>query len=172
MRETKTKRIGDFDYRVRQLSDPQGTKLLVRLTKIVVPTVAAGLKGLPDETEGMTLADLSTAAIGDALLMLSDKITEDDMAFLCDTLAADTEFSAAGGEAWVPLTGDKHHWSGRYLQKFQWIAFALEVNYADFLGGSGSIERLAGLLRAAKASKSPASSTGESNESSPASSTT
>jgi hypothetical protein len=138
--------------------------------RILTPTLGAGLKGLPESGQSVGLADLTTGAIGDALIALSDNVSEEDMEYICDTLAACTELDNVG--SWVPLAADKDHWAGRYLEKFQWLIFALEVNYADFLGGKDSINRVSAMLRSAQKSKSPASSTGEPSASSPAPTTT
>jgi hypothetical protein len=169
MREIKTKQIGSFNYRVKQLPDPMGTRLLMRLIRVLTPSLGAGLKGLPEGGEGISVAELTTKALGDAIIALGDSLSEDDFLFICDTLSTDAEFS--DGNTWFPMTSDKSHWSGRYLQKFQWLVFALEVNYADFLGGTESLARVVAMVQNAQKSKSQATSTGEPNESSPVNTT-
>jgi len=173
VRETKSKQIGSFTYKVRQLADPAGSKLLNRLTRILTAVLGAGLKGLPENAGGIGLADLTTQAIGDAIIALSANVADDDMQFICATLGSETQFCAAEGGTWFPLTSDNAHWSGRYLQKYQWLVFALEVNYADFLGGNETISRVSAMLQSAQKSRSPNSSptSGGPSASSPAAST-
>jgi len=170
MRETKDKQIGAFHYKVKQLADPKGMSLLVRLTKVLTPVLGAGLKGIPESSDGISLGELTTGAIGDALIALADRIAEDDMEYIYSTLATEATFSQ-DGSAWFPIASDSSHWSGRYLQKFQWIVFALEVNYSDFLGGPDSLARIVTMFQAVQKSKSPRTSTGGSSVSSVASTT-
>jgi len=164
MREVKTKQIGEFQYRVKQLSDPAGMRLFTRLMKILIPAIGAGLKGVPSDGQNIKIAEMTTGAVGDAIIAMAHEMTEDDFMYLYDTLATDSQFSQ-DGQAWFPMTSDSTHWSGRYLQKFQWMAFALEVNYADFLGGNDAIGRLVQMFRTGRQSSSPNISTGVPNAS-------
>lgn len=163
MRNIEKKQIGDFYYRVKQLPDPAGTRLFARLMRLFAPVLGAGLRGMPDTGEGFSISSLSTLAIGDALIMLSETISEDDFMYICETLETDCDFSSNPDDnsAWIAMKNDKTHWSGRYLQKMQWLIFALEVNYSDFLGGRESLVRAVSLIQNVSKSKSPDTSTGE-----------
>jgi len=170
MRETKTKRIGDIDYAVLQLNDTDASKLWMRLVRIFTPVMGAGLKALPDTGPELSIADLTTQAIGEALIAFSGNMTEEDYLYIYDTLSTDATFDNGNGS--VSLKLDKYHWAGRHTKKLQWIVFALEVNFSDFLGGTESIARLISMFQIAQQSKSQVTSTGDTNESSPANATT
>jgi hypothetical protein len=159
MREVRSKQIGDYQYRVRQLADPLATRVLTKLTKLVIPAFGAALKGIPDASKEIKLAELTTGAVGDALMAFTRELTEEDLLWLCDTLAAETEFTQ-DGVTWFKVTSDASHWSGRLVQKMLWLTFALEVNYADFFGGAGAIDRMFMALRSVRQSPSPSTSTG------------
>jgi hypothetical protein len=164
MRETITKTIGDVEYSVTQLPDPDGSQLFMRLVRILTPILGSGLKGLPVSLDDFSISNITTQALGEGLISFAANMTEEDFLYVYDTLIKDARFN--NGSGWVPLTSDKSHWSGRFSKKLLWIVFALEVNYADFLGGRESLARLVEMLRVARPSKYPNTSTGESNESS------
>ncbi len=140
MLETKTRKIGEIDYQVTQLPAPKGRRLLVRLYKILGPTLGSALKALPEgKGSGLSLGNLETSSIGEALVTLADVISEDELDYFCDVLAETTQFSKEPGR-WLPLKADQDfHWSGRYGRMFQWLVFALEVNYSDFLLGQAGL---------------------------------
>ena len=165
MLEEKRKRIGACEYQVRQLTVPVGRRLLVRLFKILGPAIGAAVGGLPeDKGDDISIGALNTRAIGDAITLLADTITEDELENLCEILADATEYSPEP-DRWLPLKKDSEmHWAGRYFDMFKWIAFALEVNYADFLGAQGSLGGFVSAVRkpGQSPSKSPKASTGKS----------
>jgi hypothetical protein len=171
MRDIETKQIGDFYYRVKQLPDKEGYRLFVRLTRTLMPSLASMLQGAPDDGNAVSLSALTTKMLGDAVMQLAMNLDEDVFQSIYETLAIDCSISNDDTN-WVPLKSDKEHWSGRFAQMMQFIVFALEVNYADFLGGKGSIARLVTMVRSVQKSKYPATSTGVPSESSPAPDTT
>lgn len=139
MLETREKRIGDVTYQVTQLPAPSGRRLLVRLYKVLGPAIAAALRGLPESSESLSLGNLQTAAIGDAMLELAQTLTEDELDHVCEIFSQHTLFSREP-EKWQPLKVEKDlHWSGNFLNMFKWLAFCLEVNYSDFLSEQGGL---------------------------------
>lgn len=139
MLESQEKKIGEIMYRVTQLPALPGRKLLVRLYKTLGPTIGAALKGLPDSGSSVSLGSLESSSIGDALTALAHDLTEDDLEYVVTTLTGTTEFSRETNK-WLPLRNElDDHWAGKYLQMFQWIAFGLQVNYADFLAVKTSL---------------------------------
>lgn len=173
MLQTEERLIGGVTYQVTQLAAPQGRKLLVRLYKVLGPTLGAALRGMPDDASA-SLGSLETGAIGDALIKLAEVISEEELEYVCSTLAAHTQFSREPGR-WLPLKQDEQfHWAGRYHHMFQWIGFALQVNYAAFLAEQPALSGFVSALKsraATAASPSPQSSTGNCTES-PAAPTT
>lgn len=170
MRETKNKQIGDVEYSVVQLPDIEASRLWMRLVRIFAPVMGAGLKALPDKSAELSIGNLTTQAIGEALISFAGNMTEEDYLYLYDTFSIDAQFN--NGSGWVPLKSDKSHWAGRHTKKLQWLVFAMEVNYSDFLGGTESIARLISMFRSALQSKSQVTLAGEPRESSQASTTT
>lgn len=155
MLETRQKKIGEVEYQVRQLTAPVGRKLLVRLFKVLGPPLSAAFAGLPEGEGGaVSIGDLKTRALADAIMLLADTISEEELEHIVTVLAESTQYSKEP-DKWLSLKTDKDfHWSGKFLNMFQWIAFCLEVNYADFLGGS---ESLAGFVSAIKPERVPPS---------------
>lgn len=165
MLESQQKRIGDIDYQVTQLPAPAGRRLLVRLYKVLGPALAAALKSLPESSGGISLGELQTSAIGDAMFELAQSITEDELDHVCNVFASQTLFSRESGK-WLPLKDfEDSHWSGNYLQMFQWIGFCLEANYSSFLSGAGGLKGLSSQILQTKESNSQPKSTGKSTES-------
>lgn len=158
MLDTRTKKIGEYEYQVRQLTAPIGRKLLVRLFKVLGPSISAGLSSLPDdEGKELSLGDLKANALGDAVAILAETITEGELEHVVETLSEATQYSGEP-DRWLPLKRDaEFHWAGRFLQMFQWIAFCLEVNYSDFLGGQVNLSGFGSAKRTedAQASQSP-----------------
>lgn len=129
--EVKSKQIGDCTYRVRQLPAIQGRKVLVRLMKMFGPA----LESLGKNTE---------ANIGSMLSGALENLDEEVFESLCDTFAKYTEFELPNGN-YVGL-GEvgmfDQHFTGKYGQMLQWLAFCVQVNFADFLGVlSGAVKK-------------------------------
>lgn len=174
MLESKRTTIGEYQYEMTLLTAPVGRRLLVRLFKTLGPAVSAALAGLPEgKDDKIGLGDLSTRAIGDAVGMLAETISEAELDNICEILAKVTEYSPDGGNRWLPMSkgeGVDEHWAGRYLDMFKWIVFGLEVNYSDFLDAPRSLVGLVSAQGNGKGSKSKSQekSTGTSTESPPA----
>lgn len=139
MIETKSKKIGDVTYRVRQLKATSGRKILVRLLKVFGPALDA-----VDTKGGINIG----ALLGGALQGLDEETVDS----LCDTFAQQTEFELANGN-FVGLGEAGQfdlHFAGKYVEMTQWLVFCVQVNFADFLGV---------LSAAAKKSAPPATAT-------------
>ena len=116
MKKPQKKTIDGVEYTVTPLGAITGTDVLMALTKLLGPLM--GNKSM----EGL-LSNLKT----------------DDIKFLCTTFAETTSVTilAQGGKkVTVPLAGDffDEHFAQKYMQMFEWLAFCVEVNYADFFG--------------------------------------
>ncbi len=134
LRTTQSKKIGDFTYEVTQLGAITGSKVFVRLLRMIGPAFVG------------KNADLGR---------IFESLKEEDVQFLYDTFAPLT---------FIPGVGqlDKSfdfHFVGRYMAMVQWLIFCLQVNYGDFLKGKDL-----GAVGAAMASlsSSPTNVTGQS----------
>ncbi len=174
MLEAQKRTIGEHTYEVTQLTAPIGRKLLVRLFKVLGPPIGAALAGLPEgDGDGVATGDLKTKAIGDAVMMLAETLTESELEHLVETLTPTTLYSLEA-DKWLQLKDDNEfHWAGRFLDMFAWIGFCLECNYSDFLGGQTSLAGIASAMSRGNLSPSPSqrTSTGTSTESPQASDT-
>lgn len=146
MRVEKSKEIEGITFTVQQLGGKRAMRLWTKLFRIVAPALAKTLEG--NSLTGMTLAKLDLKSLGDAVQLLTDKLTPDEFDAMRDELF-ETAFAVWEGQT-VPLNRMQDEiFAGRVLLAFKVLRFALEVNYGDFLGG------LLGAMPAA-ASKSPA----------------
>jgi len=123
MREPQKKTIDGVTFEVTPLGYSTGRKAFVRLSKAVGPALAEAAGGGPDP-------DMA-AALGS----LVQNVEDDDLEWFADVLGKTTRFSSDGGDKWPFLTEANREvlFSGRIFLFFQWLAFALEVNFSDFL---------------------------------------
>lgn len=149
MIQTEEKLIGEHTYFVTQLGALQGRKLLRRLVAIAGPALAELVKELPPASKdgrGFDLGALNLSTVGAAVEALTERMTEEELEHVCNVLAARTEVQL-DPERRVPLQSIFDvHFAGRYSAMFQWLAFALEVNFRDFFAGSGTGTHLLGSL--------------------------
>lgn len=110
MIESKTKTIGNHDYRVTQLGALKGRKVLTRLFKVIGPVVAAAVSG------------------GQNLAHALDGVDEDTVEYLCDAFAARTEVDGVALDKVFEI-----HFAGNYAEMVKWLAFCVEFNFASFL---------------------------------------
>lgn len=131
--QKQTITIDGAKYTVTPLGALVGMRMLARITRIV----------------GGSLADVvslkaAAAAIGTALAGFAERLTEEDVVYLCDTFMESTQLEAEPGKV-VPLKGVFNtHFAGRYVELFEWLKFCAEVNFGP----------LAKALKAAKAQPS------------------
>lgn len=160
--------IGGTTFRVVVFGAKQGRSVLLRLLKMVGPSLGSFVGGL-GRGAGKDADAAVALGIGEAMHELAARLAQSEVEGILDELAKHTV---------VVLPGDKEPrlsdvfddlFAGRYQDMVAWAAFALEVNYAGFFGGSGPgglLSRLMTLIP--QASPSPSTSTGTSGESSAA----
>jgi hypothetical protein len=145
-------------FTVQQMGGKAGGKLFVRLSSYLFPAVgqlgeALGKmdfsKGLSSDLDVGSVARGISAASG----VLFDKLTEQEYEELLAKLleTAYVEVNGKTVQLW-PLWDDVM--AGKVLTQLKLLAFALEVNYSDFLPALGVLNRVA-----AGASDSEVSST-------------
>lgn len=126
-KKTERKKIGDHTYVVTQFGALRGREVLFRLTTMMGPALSGIFKG-----------GLSEAGLGEALLTWSSSAKVEDFTWLCDQFAEVTkvEERTSTGHAIASDLGKvfDDHFVGKYTEMLQWLAFAVTVNFADFLG--------------------------------------
>lgn len=132
-RETQEKTIDGYIYQVNQLSAPVGRRLFFELKALIGPSVAELLKGVGDAKSGK-LMDMDMGWVASAVAAISEDVTPGVYQGTYETLASQTMFGEEGTGKFVPLEKNQEHFKGRFMSEFKWMAFALEVNYSDFLG--------------------------------------
>lgn len=151
--ETKEKTIGDHAFQVTQLPATKARKLLTRLFKLAGPSVGKALEGLgktlkqpgvqKKEGEGLTinLRDLDLSKLSDAITLLAQNVFEDDFEYVVAALLEGERVRIQIDGKWPVLTLESSDliFAGKLDQMFKLIAFALEVNFAGFFGGSGAL---------------------------------
>lgn len=134
--KAQTRTIGDDVYRVHPVAFGVGRKALIKLVKIVAPMLAAAsAPGTKDDK----IAALLTA--------LPESLSEDDVEYFADVMGAASWIDHADGRQQALVKQNRELLFGhKYLEFFQWLGFALEVNYAPFF--SGVKDALAGFIPA------------------------
>jgi hypothetical protein len=156
--------IGNTTYSVTQLTWGKSNALWVRLLNALGPSVGK-LAGGWDPKKGVLGND-----VGPAIERLSRDLSADDIEAVVNTLLeAQTIRMTRDGKSPI-LDREKWelHFTGKYLESLKVIAFALEVNFGDFLGGLQDALASKGEAPAApepSSSESPQASTGTSGES-------
>lgn len=171
MLETREKQIGGVTYKVTQLSCTEGERVFLRVLDISGEPVAAFLRGIADGSKAPELVGMASAF---EVISKRLRAREEDYFYVRNKLAASTSVVVGSNEPKLPDILE-HHFAGKYEQLAQWLAFALEVNYSGFFGGSNGI---GDVLRRAMATRSPSKSpsisapAGQSSASQPAAGTT
>ncbi len=142
MRQTLDKQIGDDVYIVNQLGALEGRKVLARLFQMF-GGVVAGMAG-PGKTD----------LVG-GFVSLANPITEDQPEFFCNTFAKFTQVRTPDGKTRVLKDIFDDHFVGKYREMIEWLAFCLEVNFANFLAGVGGFGDLFGSKKEPSQSESP-----------------
>lgn len=118
--------------RARKFATRHGLRVLTRLSAVVGPALA-------------NAGDVQLA-VGSLL----DRVKPDDVDWLIDEFAQQTEYLAGGGN-WLKLSiGDVFDtaFGSNYGAVIKWLKWSLEINFADFLASIG-LTRLKGASQAA-----------------------
>lgn len=155
--KTEDRVIGEHTYRVTQLTALKARALFARLVRFVGPAAAtvvgAGRK-------------VSLGELGSILGDLSERVTDDELGWFCDRLGECSYIVGDGGRTQqLERAIIDIHFAGALLDMFKWMAFALEVNFADFLSELKRTQAAASMAQGKPESKSPQVSTGTSGAS-------
>lgn len=125
MREPVKKTISGVTFEVTPLGHAQGRRGFVRLAKVLGPALAAGAGARGKGTE-----DMSRALEG-----LAERLSDEDLEWFSEAFGGATRFSTDDPKKWPYLTEANREslFQGRIVLFFEWLLFALEVNYSDFL---------------------------------------
>lgn len=121
MRSPETREIGEHTFEVTPLGFTAGRKLFVRLSRAFGPAIGHLSTGRPQDL---------AAALSSALEGLSDE----DLNHVSEIFGETTRVVQGAKMPYLSKDLRETLFAGRILLFFQWIAFALEVNYADFFG--------------------------------------
>jgi hypothetical protein len=132
MRKTCTKEINGFTYSTTQLGATEGRKVGTRLMRVVG----------------------AAAESSEPLAALMKAITDEDYLFLVKTFGAISTVSGGEFGERAPFIKDvaEEHFAGHMGSELAWLAWCLEVNFADFLSELGVN---ADLMKMAKEMKLP-----------------
>jgi hypothetical protein len=131
--EVKQKEIGGVIYQVTQFGAKQANRTLVTLFRMLGGGVA----------EIFQATGTAEERIGAALNGLQKTLNPDDLESLCQAFASNTKIivmaTTTAGKVPIPQVLDyDNHFAGDNLRhQFSWLAFAIEVNFGNFLGGRG-----------------------------------
>ena len=136
MLESEKRAIGNTTFEVFQLGSLSARKTLVRLTKAFGPVLGKllGELGLENGASPEAIKErLSVKVIGTLADSLAEHISEADLEYLCETFGKASFYYE--GDKRLQLTLERQELlfkGGNLLTMFKWLAFCLEVNYADF----------------------------------------
>ena len=124
--KTETRDIRGKKIRVTQLPFARARRTLVRLTNLLGPVFAELADAAPS---------LDQLGLGKRIGELFAGLSDEDLEFFADAFGAQSEIQTDKG-GWVYLASPESRanaFEGSLLAFFEWLRFAAEVNYADFL---------------------------------------
>lgn len=133
MQETQTKIIDGMEVSVSQLPARRAMKMFNRLGRVFGPALGKIMASSPDGLKTMNIG-----AMGDAVAMLFEKFTDSEQDFIMNELLAT---AVVDNKPLMPIFDTMMR--GKTLTVYKLLAFALEVNYGDFLGGLGGLKNWA-----------------------------
>lgn len=134
MRKEKEKNIAGQNFKVTQLGFEDSIDLLTLLTKTLAPSLGALASG----------ENQKDVSIQSALTELSQRLSAKDLKQVIYTLAKTTRIEREPGK-W-PVLEPEVDLAGDMMLTFKWLSFALEVNYASFLGAAGLVGKARDLV--------------------------
>lgn len=132
--------IDGYQYVVRQLGARTGRKIADELFRALLPALIE-LAASGDDKKGVKLESiiegLTAASARNAIEIALKALPPARVDALIDTLAGLTDIYSPGsdefGDSGAPLSRQfDDHFAGRYKAMYQWLVFALKVNFADF----------------------------------------
>jgi hypothetical protein len=155
-KKEKSDPIGGFRYEVRQLPATEGLEIMTDLSQQILPSLGEIFKkvsGIPGGLKGLSFETLVSTHEGGDVLAAAAKymvanLSGEKVLKIVRAMVGCTEIYGPGfGDAGAPMSSHfDEHFAGRYGELVRWLAFALQVNYGNFLnglelGGSGGPDR-------------------------------
>ena len=134
MLNTESRQIGAYTYEVTQMPGRQAFRVFTRLTKMIGPALAELLgKGGGDMKQ---LLDTNVGTLVPALTVFCDSLSEQEVDALIDTFSEHTKVKGPNISKAAPMSEMFDVvFAGQPGNIIAWLAFSIEVNYRDFLGG-------------------------------------
>ena len=126
MREPERKQIGAHTYIVTPLGAKRGMRLLSRLARIAGPGMT---KLATADVKGPRIVGIPVAAIVAAADGILERLADDDLEVVSQMLAESTMVASESGKATKLDPIFDSHFGNAYAELFQWLRFALEVNF-------------------------------------------
>ncbi len=121
MRPPQTKEISGTKYTVTPLATSAGLKMLTLLLRVLGPSVK----------DIKSFGDMKTAVLA-GIGSLAERLEDVDVQTIVHTLAGSTKVGTDPNKQPLLSAVFELHFAGDYLPLFQWLAFALEVNFGSF----------------------------------------
>ncbi len=121
MREPQSRAIGPCKYIVTPLGASAGLRVLTILLRVFGPALDS-VKSFGDVEAAVLLG----------LRSITERLDGADLEAVQRALAEQTLVELSPGKQPKLSAIFDHHFAGDYLPLFQWLVFALEVNYASF----------------------------------------
>jgi hypothetical protein len=134
LRKSESKVIGEYTYNVTQLGAVTGSKVFLRVLKVLGPLVGAKDVGA-----------------------LFDRLKEEDFTYLCEEFAKMSTVQLEKGAPQLNAIFDVH-FAGKYGELIEWLRFCIEVNFGEVL--KGDVLKSVGRKAAASESTGPSPLTG------------
>lgn len=137
----KSQDIAGYRYVVTQLGADSGRKMADELVRALVPVLADLLKALPKSEQAVSAGNVrdfldlvDPSCIPDMVERAFKALPSERLDSIIEQLAETTDVFGEGyGDAGAPLGRNfDEHFAGRYKAMYQWLFFALKVNFADF----------------------------------------
>lgn len=142
MRETEKRSIDGHEYTVTQMGFADQRRVLALLTKKLGPGLAVGLGGLLSalgREKGTSVLDLDFEELSQGIVRLIQDLDEADLLVLEEAFGKTSTVRKSDGKTPFLTSDNIGHFRGRMLAYFKWLAFCVEVNYADFFDAARSL---------------------------------
>ena len=116
-------------YDIVALAAEPGRRMLIKLFKLIGPTLSQALRGKSSLKE-LRIVDLSGDDLANMVMELSERVSEDDFNTIVETFLGSTQIDGKPVEPYLAFAAD-------YGSLFKWLGFCVEHNYSSFLGDLG-----------------------------------
>lgn len=131
--ELTKKIIDEHEYEFTKLGAKQSVKVFTKILKIIGEPIALSAGAF--EGKGPLLERVFNGdALGKAMKALAERMDEDEVVSLMETLCGETACICDGKKV-----NFNSHYEGRLAHLFKVLKAALEVQYGDFLGEFGGL---------------------------------